>query len=63
MKLSKDQILQISNDILEDDCSATKTELIEVCRYWIHAHHDKTMELANWKLDAGLAAIKKLKGE
>lgn len=32
--ITKDRILQISNDVSEDCVSATKTELIEVIRYW-----------------------------
>ena len=39
-KLSEKQILQITNDINEDMCSATKEELIGVIKYWQTQYED-----------------------
>lgn len=33
-KITEERILQISNDISEDMCRASKKELIEVVRFW-----------------------------
>jgi len=53
MNITEERILQISNDVSEDCVNATKTELIEVVRYWqqrcdqwSHLHHKRIGEFA-----------------
>ena len=63
--ISEDRILQISNDISEDMCSASRKELIEIVKYfrnqvdelwWRHIHFGET--IGTTLMSAGIQILK-----
>ena len=56
--ISKERILQITNDISEDMCTAKRPEIIEVASYWANRAADTATELAAVKNELALIIMR-----
>jgi hypothetical protein len=56
-KPSRQRILQISNDVAEDMCTASRAELIEVVRFYMNELCDENNRRVNERTEAGLKLL------